>query len=187
MHAKAALTLLMSMLVTASTAMAQDTQSPNLMNSTASSGRLRFGIDGVAGLESVSSGGASVSGPMFGVEGRIGWQLNDLFAVYAEPHLTFGSIGADGISGSTSTFVGTLMGEATFQDQFFAGAGVGYGILNNPSGFAVEVRGGWYALRSKGDDGVRRKGLFVGANFRSVFVSGGTGILVLGSVGYEFY
>jgi hypothetical protein len=64
-----------------------------------------------------------------------------LLAIYAQPHLSFGSISADGggakVSGFTGTIIGTILGELTLLDRFFVGAGVGYGILNNPSGFAA--------------------------------------------------
>ena len=190
MHAKAALTLLLSMLVTTSTAVAQETNDNSSFTNTLAKGRLRLGFDGVVGLESISAGGVSFSGAMFGVEGRIGWQLNDMFALYAEPHLSFGSLSTSVAGGSfgggTGTFVGTLMGEATFQDQFFAGAGLGFGVLNNPSGFALEARGGWYPLRWQGENG-RRKALMVGASFRTIFAGGGTGILALATVGYEWF
>lgn len=196
MQKRAALTLILSVLLTASVAGAQEApetpaDGPGIASGPSIGGRFRFGIDGVGGLESVGSNGVSVSGPMFGADVRLGWQLNDLFAIYAEPHLSFGSlstsVAGSTVSGGTGTFVGTLMGEATFQDTFFAGAGFGYGVLNNPSGFAVEARGGFYPLMWRGEDGVRRKGLMVGADFRSIFASGATGILVLATVGYEVF
>jgi len=187
MRIKAA--LVVSMLLAASVAGAQEvSDTSDAAPATSDSGRFRFGINGLGGLESVSGGGASVSGPMFGIDLRLGWQLNDLLAIYAEPHLSFGSLGNGGIvSGGTGTFIGTVMGEATFNDRFFAGAGIGYGVLNNPSGFAIQARGGFYPLMGRGDDGVRRKGLMIGVDFRSVFVDGATGILVTGAIGYEAF
>lgn len=111
-------------------------------------GRFRFGINGSAGLERVSANGSSASGGMYGLDLRLGWQLNDLLAVYFQPHLSFGSLAANGggarVSGSTGTFIGTVLGEATFFDRLFVGAGLGYGVFNNPSGFAIDLRAGGY-------------------------------------------
>jgi hypothetical protein len=39
----------------------------------------------------------------------------------------------------------------------------------------------------RGDNGIRRKGLMLGVDFRSVFVSGATGILFMGCIGYEAF
>lgn len=157
----------------------------------ADGGRFRFGINGAVGLESVSAGGMSASGAMFGLDVRLGWQFNELLAIYLQPHLSFGSIGASegGVTatGVTGTFVGTVMGEATFLNRFFAGAGLGYGIFNNPSGFAIDLRAGGYPLMSHDDDSPGRKGLMLGIDFRTVFLDGATGILFMGCVGYEAF
>jgi hypothetical protein len=128
---------------------------------------------------------------MYGADLRLGWQVNNLLAIYAQPHLSFGSLGTSvagtPVSGGTGTFTGTVLGEVTLVDRVFAGAGVGYGLLNNPSGPAIEVRAGGYPLMGRGEDGIRRKGLMVGADFRSVFLSGATGIMVMGCIGYEAF
>jgi hypothetical protein len=156
----------------------------------ADGGRFRFGINGTAGLESVSSSGSSVSGAMFGVDLRLGWQFSHLLAIYAQPHLSFGSLGTgsgNAVSGATGTFVVTVMGELTFLDRFFAGAGLGYGQFNNPSGLALDFKAGGYPLMGHGDNGIRRKGLMLGLDFRPVFLSGATGLLVMGCVGYEAF
>ena len=186
---KTALTFTASLLLAAAAgAQEMPDTSSSPAAATAGQGRFRWGIDATGGLEDVSGGGASVSGPMFGLDARFGWQLNDMWALYAQPHLSFGSLSTSGagfsISGGTSTFTGTVMGEATLAERFFAGAGVGYGILNNPSGLTVEARGGFYPLMSRDEDG-RRKGLMLGVDFRSVFISGATGILAMVTVGYE--
>lgn len=154
-------------------------------------GRFRFGINAAAGNESVSasSGGASASGTMYGLDLRLGWQINNLLAIYAQPHMSFGSLTAKGgnvtVSGATGTIVSTVMAEATFADRFFVGAGLGYGILNNPSGLALGVRAGGYPLMSHADDGPRRRGLMLGVDVKTVFVDGATGVLALGCIGYE--
>jgi hypothetical protein len=149
--------------------------------------RFRSGISLGGGVEKVSV----VSGGMFGFDGRLGLQWNDLLGFYVQPHLSFGSLSGDaggiGVTGGTGTFSVAAMGEATFVDRFFVGAGFGYGVLNNPSGPMVQARAGGYLLTSRGEDGVRRKGLMVGVDFRSIFVDGATGVLVLASLGYEKY
>jgi len=128
---------------------------------------------------------------MYGLDLRLGWQVNNLFAIYAQPHLSFGSLSVSGggvpVSGGTGTFIGTVMGEVTLIDWFFVGAGVGYGVLNNPSGPTIDLRAGGYPLMSRNDKGARRKGLMLGIDFRSVFVTGATGILFMGCVGYEAF
>ncbi|HEY6879487.1 MAG TPA: hypothetical protein VI299_15780 [Polyangiales bacterium] len=154
-------------------------------------GRFRFGINGSGGLERVSANGASASGAMFGMDLRLGWQLSHLLAVYFQPHLSFGSLEADGsgakVTGFTGTFIGTVLAEATFLDRFFAGAGVGYGVFNNPSGFAIDLRAGGYPLMGRSERGPRRKGLMLGMDFRTVFLDGATGIHFTGGLGYEAF
>jgi hypothetical protein len=159
----------------------------------ADAGRFRFGIDGTVGLESVSVDGAqeSLSGLMYGIDLRLGWQFSKLLAVYAQPHLSFGSLGTGvggvDISGGTGTIVATVMGEVTFIDRIFAGAGFGYGVFNNPSGPALELRAGGYPLMGVADNGIRRKGLMLSIDFRTVFLDGATGIMFMGCVGYEAF
>jgi hypothetical protein len=122
---------------------------------------------------------------------RLGWQFSNLLAVYVQPHLSFGSLGSSGhgtsITGATGTFLATVMGEATFLDRLYAGAGVGYGVFNNPSGFVIDLKAGGYPLMGHGDNGIRRKGLNVGLDFRTAFLEGATGLLVLGCIGYESF
>jgi hypothetical protein len=148
--------------------------------------RFRWGISGGAGYESVSN----VSGPMFGLDARLGVQWNDLLAFYAQPHLSFGalstSVGGVGVSGSTGTFAMSAMAEATLVDRFFIGLGGGYGLLNNPDGPMFHGRLGGYPLMSKDKHGVRR-GLMLGMDFRTIFISGATGLLIMGSIGYEAF
>lgn len=150
-------------------------------------GRFRFGINGAVGMESA----AGASGAMFGMDLRLGYQLNNLLAIYLQPHLSFGSLSMSGggvtASGVTGTFIATVMGEATFLDRFFGGAGVGYGLFNNPSGFAIDLRAGGYPLMGHGDEGPRRKGLMLGVDFRTVFLDGATGIHFTGNIGYEAF
>jgi hypothetical protein len=207
MPRKTVLTLIIATLLGAASAKAQETpqepeaspaqtpdasptQTPDASPAAADGGRFRFGINATGGLESVSDTGASISGAMFGVDVRLGWQFSHLLAIYAQPHLSFGSLGTgsgSAITGFTGTFITTIMGELTFLDRLYAGAGFGYGVLNNPSGFALDFKAGGYPLMGHGENGIRRKGLNVGIDFRPVFITGATGILVMGCIGYESF
>ena len=155
--------------------------------STADGLRYRWGIAASGGLEKVSI----VSGPMAGMDLRTGAQINDLLGIYLQSHLSFGKLSTDGSSGgpAISGFTGTLalaaIAEATFLDMFFVGVGGGYGILNNPSGPMFQARVGAYPLSSRIKDSIRRRGLMVGADFRTVHIDGYTGVLVFASIGYE--
>jgi len=149
--------------------------------------RFRGGIALTGGFESVSF----LSGPMFGVDGRLGLQLNDMLGFYVDSQLAFGSLSTSGagagVSGLTGTFSVAAMGEVTLMDRFFGGLGFGYGVLNNPSGPMFEARVGAYPFMGLGDDGVRRKGLMLGVDLRTIFSDVGTGVLVTGAIGYEAF
>lgn len=173
-----------------SVAWAQDASAATPAAPVAADGaRFRAGISMGGGIEKVSI----ASGGMFGIDGRLGLQLNDLLGFYVQPHLSFGSLSVDpgmtggvGVSGGTGTFSIAAMAEATLVDRFFGGVGFGYGVLNNPSGPMVQARAGGY-LTSSRDEGIRRKGLMLGVDMRAIFVDGATGYLVLGSIGWEKY
>ncbi len=150
-------------------------------------GRFRWGVNAAGGYEFVSS----VSGPMVGADARFGYQINNLLGIYVSPHLSFGSLSTDSggasISGATGTFALTALGEVTLADMFFIGAGAGYGVLNNPSGFTLHARGGLYPLMSYDEDGPGRSGLMIGADIKTVFIDGATGVLVTATLGYESF
>lgn len=192
MHTRVVVTLCSMIILQASFARAQDAAAaaapaaaPPAAVVSQSGARFRGGISLATGMEKVSV----VSGEMYGLDGRLGVQLNDLLGIYVQPHLSFGSLsgqaGGLGITGTTGTFSIAAMGEATFIDRLFAGAGLGYGVLNNPSGPMFQARAGGYLLETRGEDGVRRKGLMAGVDLRTIFVNGATGVLVLASIGYE--
>jgi hypothetical protein len=158
-------------------AFAQDEVAPP--SATQSGARFRGGISGAGGFETV----AGVAGPMFGLDGRLGVQLNDLIAIYAQPHLSFGTLA--GLM--TGTFSATALVDLTLADRFFVAAGAGYGVLNNPSGLVIHARAGGYPIMGRGEDGARRKGLMLGVDFRTYLTGIGTGIQVLGTIGYEAF
>ena len=156
-------------------------------------GRFRFGINGTVGLESVSGlGDVSISGLMYGLDLRLGYQVNDLLAIYAQPHLSVGSLSVDGggdsLTGFTGTIVTSVMAEATFVDTFFVGGGLGYAIFNNPSGLALDLKAGAYPLSSRDPDGIGRTGLMVALDMRVVFLDDPySGLLIMGCIGYESF
>jgi hypothetical protein len=127
------------------------------------------------------------SGFLAGVDGRLGVQINDLIGVYAVPHLSFGPVSV----GSVSTFIGVLsataVADVTLIDQIFVGAGGGFGVVNNPSGPVVHFRAGGYPLMGYGNNGIRRKGLMLGADMRLYLLSTVTVMQVMGGVGYEAF
>ena len=175
-----------SLLLTSSVALAQeDTAAAAAAPEKPKDGmRFRFGINATAGLELVDP----AAGPMFGIDARLGLQLNNMIAVYAQPHLSFGSLGVGPISGGTGTIALDVLGEVTIDDFFFVGGGFGLGVFNNPSGLALEARAGVYPLMSHDSDGVGRSGLMVGFDTRIVFLGGGfTGFMFMGQVGYEIF
>lgn len=149
--------------------------------------RLRHGIS-LSGGEEVGSGPSSgLSGSLYGLDWRIGVQINNLYAVYAQTHLSFGTAHIGGASGVTGDFAEALMAERTLADKFFVAAGGGYGVLNNPSGPLAQIRGGMYPMMTSSDTAARRKGLMIGVDARAYFAGAevGTVTQIMLSVGYE--
>ena len=124
---------------------------------------------------------------MAGIDGRIGVQINNIFGIYAQPHLSFGG----GSSGATGTFAATALVDFTFIDRIFVAAGGGYGLANAPSGPALHIRAGAYPLVGRGDGSIVRKGLMVGVDARLIFISDAapsyTVVQVMGAIGYEAF
>jgi hypothetical protein len=149
--------------------------------------RFRGGISAAGGGEFGSGFGFGLAG----LDGRLGVQINNLFGVYVQPHLSFGSGSVNGVSGATGTFAITGLAELTLIDRIFVGAGGGFGLANNPSGPVAHFRLGAYPLVGRSDGSIVRKGLMVGVDTRVLFVSqGGSGLTVvqiMGAIGYEAF
>ncbi len=146
----------------------EDTSAP-LASST---GGLRNGFSLSAGQQ--FGGDRDISGTMFGVDWRIGWQINEPMGVYVHSHMSFGSVTeAGGLSGPTGTLATAIMGEYTLPVRAFLAAGVGYGVLNNPNGPVVAARAGYYPLKTNSITKARR--LNVAIDYRSYSVSQGYG------------
>jgi hypothetical protein len=151
--------------------------------------RMRHGVAASFGEELGSGPSSGLSGFLGGVDWRIGAQINNLYAVYVDTHLSFGTAKIGAQSGVTGNFASALMAERTLADKFFVGAGGGYGVLNNPSGPLAQVRAGWYPAMSSSETAARRRGLVLGADVRAYFAGPGIGTVTQLSVslGYEKY
>lgn len=149
--------------------------------------RLRHGIDATFGDEIGSGPSAGLTGALGGIDWRFGAQINNSWAVYLDTHLSLGTASIGMASGVTGNFAAAVMGEYTLFDHFFAAVGGGYGVLNNPSGPLLQVRGGWYPLESKSRDSARRRGLMIGFDVREYFAGPNVGTVSQLSlaIGYE--
>src|SRR5262249_9991288 len=108
--------------------------------------RLRHGI-AFSGGEEIGSGPSSgLTGELYGLDWRIGAQLNNLWAVHLNTHLSFGNAHIGGASGTTGNFAEAVMVERMLMDRFFVAAGGGYGVLNNPRGPLLQFPLGGYPL-----------------------------------------
>jgi hypothetical protein len=126
---------------------------------------------------------------MVSVDGRLGVQINNLIGVYAQPYFQLGSGTRGGLTAFTGVAGGALMVDFTLFDRFFLGAGGGGAILNNPAAGELHFRIGGYPVMGRGLNGIRRKGLMLGVDFRLYFVGENVGqiINVIGAIGYEAY
>jgi hypothetical protein len=145
---------------------------------------LRNGFSLSAGQE--SGGDRDVSAMMFGADWRIGWRVNEPISVYLHSHLSFGSATeGNGSSGPTGTFASAVMGEYTLPVRLFAGAGAGWGVLNNPSGALMAARVGYYPLKT--ESAGKRRRLNVALDYRAYFADQGYGMVnhIALSLGYD--
>jgi hypothetical protein len=152
--------------------------------------RFRFGVSGGYGFFTAKSeaGSAELSCTYYGMDLRFGAQINDLIGVYAQP--TLGYYSADSVG---PLAVGGLLGiaagaDVTFLDRFFAGAGIGYTVYNNPSGISPLLRVGAYPLMSRNSESIRRRGLMVNMDLRFTKLEGlKTIVMPTFNIGYEAF
>jgi hypothetical protein len=149
----------------------------------ADGGRFRFGVSGGGGILS-AEGFTFTYG---GVDLRFGAQLNDQIGIYAQPQLGFYTAGDGGLIATGGLIGSSAVVDYTIANQFFFGGGLGYAVLNNPSGLEIHLRAGGYPLYGGGDDVARRKGLMLGIDFRLHLVEGYTFIAPTVSLGYEAF
>ena len=145
--------------------------------------RFRGGVSGGGGglfLEGYTMG-------LGGFDGRMGVQINDLIGVYAQPQV--GVYGGDlgGFGGIGGLAGASVVVDFTFIDQIFVGVGGGGAILNDPFAGELHIRAGGYPLMGYGEDGVRRKGLMIGADLRMFFLEGYVLLSPTASIGYEAF
>jgi hypothetical protein len=149
-----------------------------------SSGGLRNGFSLSAGQEFGDSNGTSISGQLFGVDWRIGAQINKSLGVYLHSHLSLGTVsGAE--SGLTGNFATAVIGEYMLPMRLFFGGGAGYGVLNNPSGPLVQARVGYYPFEKSGDGKSRRLNVALDARFYFVGAPYSTFSHFALSIGYD--
>jgi hypothetical protein len=147
-------------------------------------GRFRFGV--AAGAGSLSADNIDMT--YYGVDLRFGWQVNDALGVVATPQLGYYKLdGASALFGSGGLIGTSVDADYTLFDRLFVGAGLGYAILNNPSGTELHLRAGGYPLVSRSDEKIRRKGLMLGIDFRVHFVEGYTFVAPTFNLGYESF
>lgn len=142
--------------------------------------RFRWGISGGGGIVAVASQSLGYGG----IDLRFGAQINDLIGVYGQPQLGFYSNGGLGVGGLVGA---TALVDFTFADSFFVAGGLGYGVLNNPAGFELHARGGWYPIVGGGQDEARRRAMMLGVDFRVFFLDGATAVSPTLSLGYESF
>lgn len=145
---------------------------------------LRNGFSLTAGQE--FGGDRDISATLFGFDWRIGWRISAPISVYLHSHVSFGSgKEGNGASGLTGNFATAVVGEYLLPMRLFAGAGFGYGVLNNPSGALLEARVGYYPLKTSAVGKARR--LNVSLDYRAYFANQGYGTVnhVSISLGYD--
>jgi len=152
--------------------------------------RFRFGVAaGIGFFTAATEGGeAEVSCTYYGADLRLGAQINDLFGVYAQPTLGYysaddsGGLAAGGLLGMA------VVADVTIIDRFFAGAGLGYTVYNNPAGVTPILRVGGYPLMARSEQKARRKGLMLGMDLRFTSLEGlETIVMPTFNLGYEAF
>ncbi len=147
-------------------------------------GRFRFGVAGGGGP--LSTDGLDMT--YYGVDLRFGWQFNDAIGVCATPQLGYYKLdGADALFGSGGLMGTSVDVDYTLFDRVFLGGGLGYAILNNPSGSELHLRAGGYPIVSRSDEKIRRKALMLGIDLRLHFVEGYTFVAPTFNIGYESF
>ena len=145
----------------------------------------RNGFSISVGQETGSGPSAGLSGQLYGVDWRIGAQLNAALGIYVHSHISLGTAKIGATSGMTGNLATAVVGEYTLPVRLFVGGGVGYGVLNNPSGPLAEVRAGWYPFKKTSEGKARRLNLAVDARFYFAGPAIGTVTHIALSLGYD--
>jgi hypothetical protein len=127
------------------------------------------------------------SGQLYGIDWRIGAQINKAIGVYLDTHMSLGAIQINNVDDYTGNIAAAVIGEYQLPMRLFFGAGAGFGVLNNPSGPLVQGRIGYY-LFEKTSMGKSRR-LNIAFDTRLYFVSEGPESLTMKhfalSIGYD--
>lgn len=158
---------------------------------TADGARFRGGAAAKGGALIIPSSGDA--GGVVGAEGHLGVQVNHLVGIYAVPQLAL-IFGAGG--GGGAELGAAVLADFTFDHRFQIGAGPeiisaaafssSVNVLGTLYGGRLHIAG--FPLLGTGENGIRRKGLMVGADV-SFLTSDGGGFLLQPTavVGYEAF
>ncbi|HUS30139.1 MAG TPA: hypothetical protein VMZ53_16645 [Kofleriaceae bacterium] len=149
---------------------------------------LRNGFSLSVGQEfGTTMAGQSFSGQLYGVDWRIGARFSEAISVYLHSHISFGTVGPDqgGGGGVTGNIAGAVVAEYMLPMRLFAGAGAGYGVLNNPNGPLVEARAGYYPFKTNASGKARRLNVALDARWYMVGDQIGTVTQLSLSLGYD--
>lgn len=146
---------------------------------------LRNGFSLSVGEEFGSGPSEGLSGQLYGVDWRIGAQVNQAIGVYLHSHLSLGTAHIGAASGLTGNFATALVGEYTLPMRVFVGAGAGYGVLNNPSGPLAEARVGYYPFAKTSEGKARRLNVAFDARWYFAGDNVGTVTHLALSLGYD--
>ena len=152
--------------------------------------RFRFGVAAGIGFFTAAdeAGTAEISCTYYGADLRLGAQINDLIGVYAQPVLGYYSADVGGVLAAGGLLGMSVVADATIIDRFFAGAGLGYTVYNNPAGLSPILRIGGYPLMSRSEQKARRKGLMLGMDLRFTSLEGiKTIVMPTFNLGYEAF
>jgi hypothetical protein len=152
--------------------------------------RFRFGVAAGLGFFTASQDNppAEMSFTYYGSDLRLGAQINDLVGVYAQPTLGYYTADDTTVLAAGGLLGLTVVADVTLIDRFFAGAGIGYTIYNNPSGLTPIIRIGGYPLMSRSEQKARRKGLMLGVDLRFTSLEGlNTIFMPTFNLGYEAF
>ncbi len=150
--------------------------------------RLRAGIDLTGGA--ILDGGVGVG--LIGLDGRLGVQLNNLFAIYGQAHFVFGggTVPAPVDTGLTEVFSLSAVADFTFNRVFVGfGGGVSYVGYYADAGPEAILRIGFYPIERWHRWG-RRSGLMIGGDLHIDYVPHGGGAAYVEPmflIGYEAF
>ena len=146
---------------------------------------LRNGFSLSVGQEFGSGPSDGLSGQLYGLDWRIGGQINPALAVYVHSHLSLGTAHIGQAMGYTGNFATAVVGEYTLPQRIFFGAGAGYGVLNNPDGPLAEARVGYYPFPSHAAGKSRRLDIALDARWYFAGPAIGTVSHIALSLGYD--